>query len=146
MRRRSLLCLLAIGCGGAHRHSAPASEDPHRLFVEISVAGAHRDHLDAGVKSGLSKVGFARVVERGGDVKLQVEVAKLDVVGNEVVCRVKVLVLRLPSHDLLGIADGGARAGGTDAQAGDDCIEGVSASLIRTQVRTLLKRRLDDKR
>lgn len=132
-------------CGG-HQHGAARDDDPHHLYVEIAAEGSHRGALREGATAGLAKVGFA-VPSRGrSDIELQVEVARLDTSGNVTMCSVKVLVLRLPQHDLLGIADGSARAGGTGGQARDDCLVGVTSSLVRGKVRTLLRRQLDAKR
>jgi hypothetical protein len=96
--------------------------------------------------TGLSKVGFAVPIDRGGDVELQVEVSSLEVMGNETTCGVKILVVRLPQHDLLGIADGSARARGTSDEVADNCIAELAANLVRGRVRTLLERRLHAKR
>jgi hypothetical protein len=87
-------------------------------------------------------VAFVGPVKAGGEIELQVEVSDLDVRRSETICKVKVLVLRLPHHSLLGIAEGTARAGGTGDQAADDCIERLGATLVRGKVRTLLKREL----
>lgn len=114
--------------------------------MRITGKGARRSALRAGGTAGLAEIGFARAVARGGDVELQLETARLDVVGNETVCTVKIFIFRLPQRDLLGIADGSARAGGTDGQARDDCLAGVSTSLVRGRVRPLLQRQRDAKR
>jgi hypothetical protein len=147
LRAAALTLLILAACSGSgHHHAGPINHDPHRLYVEITGEGARRSRLRAGAAAGLARVSFARVVDRGGDVELQVEVSQLDVTGNVTVCKVKILIFRLPSHDLLGIADGGARAAGTGDRAGDDCVEAVSTSLVRGKLRPLLKRRLDAKR
>lgn len=114
--------------------------------MEISPEGSRDDALRAGAEAGLAKISFAVPVDDDGDVELQVELAQLAVVGRQTLCKVKILVLRLPTHDLLGIADGAAQVRGTSDDVGDDCIESLGASLIRGKVRSLLKRRLDDKR
>lgn len=124
----------------------PAASDPDRLFVKLTGAGARKAQLRAGAAVGLTTIPFARSVDHGGDVELQVELARLAISAGATVCTVKILVFRLPQHDLLGIADGTARAGGTGDQARDDCIEGVSSSLVRGKLRALLRRRLDAKR
>jgi len=133
-------------CGGASRSSAPVADDRDHLYVELSHRGARGGALRAGAAAGLDTISFARAVERRGDVALQLETARLDVVGHETRCTVKIFVFRLPQRDLLGIADGSARAGGTDGQARDDCLAGVSTSLVRGRVRPLLQRQLRAKR
>lgn len=118
----------------------------HHLYVEIAAEGSHRGAARDGAEAGLTKVSFARHAGSNGDVELQVEVSRLDTAGHTTMCSVKILVLRLPQHDLLGIADGSGHVGGTDGRARNDCIAGVSTTLVRGKVRTLLRRRLDEKR
>ena len=89
---------------------------------------------------------YVRAASSNGDVELQVEVGRLDDAGNATTCSVKILVLRLPQHDLLGIADGSGRARGTGGQARDDCVAGVTSSLVRGKVSGLLQRQLRAKR
>jgi hypothetical protein len=130
------------GCGG-HRHGPARDDDPRRLYVEVA---ADRRALRDGAHAGLAKVAFAVPTRHNGDVELQVEVSRIETTSNATRCSVKILVLRLPQHDLLGIADGSARAQGTDGRARDDCLAGVTTSLVRGKVRALLRRRLDAKR
>jgi hypothetical protein len=147
--RTVVFLVLVAACGGSHRHGPAAHpEDTSRLYVELDLDRSHKGPLRDGAKAGLARVPFAVQVpsNEGGDVELQVDVARLDVVGNETVCNIKILVLRLPQHDLLGMAEGNARAGGTDDQAGDDCIERLGESLIGGKVRTMLNKRLAEKR
>jgi hypothetical protein len=142
VRHAALALVLASACGG-HRHGPNRDDDKSRLYVEVDADhGALRD----GAQKGLSKIGFAVPTRINGDVELQVEVSRLDTTHNATLCSVKILVLRLPQHDLLGIADGSARAQGNDGRSEDDCLGGVTASLVRGKVRTLLRRRLDAKR
>ncbi|HEY5945457.1 MAG TPA: hypothetical protein VIV40_08195, partial [Kofleriaceae bacterium] len=103
--------------------------------------GSHRGALRDGATAGLANVGFVVRADHNGDVELQPEVSRLDGSGRATVCSVKILVLRLPQHDLLGIADGSGRGG-----ARDDCIATVTTTLVRGKVRGLLRRRLDEKR
>ena len=137
--------LLVAACGG-HRHGAARDDDPHRLYVEITPEGKHRGALRDGAAAGLAKISFAIQSSGNSDVELQPEVSRLDQRGGMTTCSVKILVLRLPQHDLLGIADASGRAGGTDSRARNDCIHGVTSSLVRARVRALLRRRLDAKR
>ncbi|HWO21769.1 MAG TPA: hypothetical protein VNO30_23530 [Kofleriaceae bacterium] len=138
-----------VAACGSHRHEPAAHpDDISRLYVEISTDRSHRRSLQGGAAAGLGKIPFVVEVpaSRGGDAELQIHVSRLDVVGSETVCSIKILVLRLPQHDLFGMAEGTARAGGTHGQAADDCIARLGESLIGGKVRTLLHKRLDEKR
>jgi hypothetical protein len=149
MRARLLAVLPWIAACASHRHEPAAHpDDPHRLYVELSVAHSHKRPLRDGAKAGLAKIPFVVPLgsNRGGDTELQLKVARLDAVGRETVCSIQVLVLRLPAHELMGMAEGNARAGGTDGQARDDCIEHLGASLVGGRVRTVLQKRLGEKR
>src|SRR5215211_1967709 len=125
-----------VAACGSHRYgSPPEGEDTRHLYVEISTRGRHDDALREAAEIGLSAIRYAVPVDRSGDVELQVELVSLDVVGDESVCQLKLLVLRASTNDLLGIADGTARARGTHDQAGDDCIRSLGANLIKSKVR-----------
>jgi len=141
-----ILGLLVAACT-SRRHEPAHPEDKRRVYVEVNADRSHRRPLRDGAKAGLAKIPFAvsMSVNEGGDVELQLRVARLDVVGRETVCDLKILVLRLPQHELIGMAEGSARAGGTHDEAGDDCIERLGESLISTKVRTLLHKRLGEK-
>ncbi len=95
---------------------------------------------------GLGNIPFAVATGEHGDVELQLEVTKLDDVSNSTTCSVKILVLRLPQHDLLGVADASGHVGGSDGHARADCVAGVTSTLVRGKVRVLLRQRLADKR
>jgi hypothetical protein len=141
------LGLLALtACGGARPHRAPVVADPDQLHVEIRAGDSRTSALRAGAAEGLAKVRFAALVEEGGEIELQVDVSQLEVQGNHTVCKVTVLVLRLPAHAMLGVAEGTARAGGTNDDAGDACVERLAFTLIRGKVRPLLKRQLRARR
>lgn len=136
---------MLAGCGGrAHRHGTPDISDRSKLHVEIAAGGSRGGALRAGAEAGLARVPFARLVDGRGEVELEVEVSELEEDGPVTVCRVKILVLRLPGDALLGIADGGARVRGS--QAGDACVESLAAGLIKSKVRGLLRRELRDRR
>lgn len=130
--------LAALAACGGHRHGAPMSPGPNKLAVEISAGGSHEDALRAGASAGLLAVPFAVPVDDRGEVELQVDVAGLEAAGAETVCKVKILVVRLPHHSLIGIADGSARARGDHDDAKDACIEQLGTALIRGKVRALL--------
>jgi hypothetical protein len=140
--RTAALVVLIAACGG-HHHGPGRSDDPHHLYVEVD---ADRGALRDGAAAGLARTSFITPADDHGDVELQIEVSRLDTSGNTTMCSVKILVLRLPQHDLMGIADASARAGGTGGQARDACLSQVTASLVRGKVRTLLRRRLGEKR
>ena len=144
MGRSALVLVALVACSGSHHHGPAAHpDDASRLYVEITAGGSHRRALHDGAAEGLSAVSFAVPAREGGDVELQVEVSKLDVIGAKTTCNVKILIFRLPQHDLLGIADGGAYASGDGAE--DACLRGVGATLVRGKVRALLKRQLEAK-
>jgi hypothetical protein len=118
-------------------------DDLRHLYVEVD---ADRGALRDGAAAGLAKVSFVVPAEHNGDVELQVEASRLDEAGNATMCSVKILVLRLPQHDLMGIADASARASGTGGTARDACLSRATTSLVGGRVRALLRRRLDEKR
>ena len=141
-----VLTLLAA-CGGSHKHGPTTNTDPHKLFVEIWPQGrSHAGQLRAGAAAGLQAVPFAVTVDHGGEVELQIEVSDMHEAGADTSCSVKILVLRLPTHDLLGIADGTATARGTHDDAKDDCVERLAMSLVKGRVRGLLREQLEFKR
>jgi hypothetical protein len=144
---RFILIIALVACGGSHRHG-PAShpDDPRRLYVEVVAEGSHREALEDGATAGLAGVAFAVPVRDGGDIELQVEVSRLETVGRHTQCSVKILAIRLPAHDLLGIADGAGRAAGTIDDAEDACVQSVGEALVRGKLRGLLRRQLSAKR
>jgi hypothetical protein len=149
MRALAASVVVLVAACGSHRHVPAAHpDDASRLYVEVSTDRSHKRPLRDGAKAGLARIPFVVQVpsNEGGDAELQVHVSRLDVVGNETLCGIKILVLRLPQHDLFGMAEGNARAGGTHDQAADDCIERLGESLIGGKVRTMLQQRLGEKR
>lgn len=138
----TLAVLAASACGG-HRHGPNRADDPRHLYVELF---ADSDALHDGARTALSRIPYVVVATSNGDVELQLEVPRLESGRRQTECRVKILVLRLPQHDLLGIADAGARADGTGGGARDQCVTMAAAALVRGKLRTLLDRRLRDKR
>jgi hypothetical protein len=146
---RALVLIPFVAACPSHRHDPVAHPaDPNRLYVELNIGRSHQRPLRDGASAGLAKIPFVTSLplNKGGDVELQVEVARLDVVGHETVCDIKILALRLPGHDLFGTAEGSARARGTHDQAGRDCVESLGESLISGKVRALLQKRLGEKR
>lgn len=135
-----IVCLAA--CGG-HRHGPNRADDPSRLYVEVF---ADRDSLRHGAHVALQKIRYVVSTNHNGDVELEVEVSSLDTSRGQTLCSVKILVLRLPQHDLLGIADASGRANGTSGGAEDNCLAGTTQTLVRSKVRVLLDRMLRAKR
>lgn len=140
---RALLLVGLAACGGAHRHGPNRADDPSRLYVEVF---ADRDPLRHGAMVALQKIRYVTTTNHNGDLELQVEAPQLETSGNQTVCRVKILALRLPEHDLLAVADAGGRASGTGDMAADQCLATTTQTLVRGKVRALLDRRLRDKR
>jgi hypothetical protein len=126
-----------------HQHIAPAhTDDPSKLYVEITSDGDHEDVLRKGAGAGLATVPYAVAVDEGGDVELHAELASLTPASGSVACKVKIFVMRLPQHDLLGIADGGARASGE----ADLCLSTIGTTIVRDKLPMLLHRQLDAKK
>lgn len=138
--RRAVFLVLLAACG-AHHHGPNRADDPSHLYVEVYADGSHGGALRDGAHEGLAGIGFVVPTTHNGDVELSVEVSHLDDAGRGKACGVKILVLRLPQHDLLGIADASGRGPHADA-----CLGGVTTTLVRSRVRGLLQRRLRDKR
>lgn len=139
VRRAGFLVVLAA-CG-AHHHGPNRADDPSHLYVEVCAEGSHGGALRDGAHAGLAGLRDVVPTTHNGDVELSVEVSQLDDTGRGKACSVKILVLRLPQHDLLGIADASGRG-----PRADDCLAGVTTTLVRSKVRGLLQRRLRDKR
>jgi len=150
MYRRGLRARYLLLCVGActpdHHYATAKPGDTSTLYVELATEGSHDGALRAGAEAGLANLKFAVPVDRDGDVGMQVELSGMHVEGKQTVCQMKILVTRGQTHDLLGIADGAARATGTHGRAGDDCIASLGASLVRGKVRPLLQRGLAAKR
>lgn len=131
-------------CIKGHHHPGAAA-DPSKLFVEITADdGTHANVLRQSATTGLHDVPYAVSVADGGDVELHVEVASLAPARDTIACKVKIFVLRLPQHDLLGIADGGARASGV-SQA-ETCLSTIGTAIVREKIPVLLERQLEAKR
>jgi hypothetical protein len=126
-----------------HQHTAPAhADDTSKLYVEITSDGDHEDVLRKGAGAGLATVPYAVAVDEGGDIELHAELASLTPANDSIACKVKIFVLRLPQHDLLGIADGGARASGE----ADLCLSTIGTTIVRDKLPMLLHRQLDAKK
>lgn len=128
-----------------HHHVAPQhAQDTDRLYVEVTSDGDHEDALKASAATGLETMPYTVSVDQGGDVELHVELASLQDATDPTACKLKIFVMRLPQHDLLGIADGGAQADG--ANQTDTCISSVALAIVRDRLPTLLERQLAAKK
>lgn len=149
MTTRSLataaIAVAAAACGG-HRHGPSTNTNLDTLHVEIWTRGDHQAALRDGASRGLSAIPFVRRVGGGGELEIDGEVTRMQTSGRQTACSVKLLLIRLPQHDLLGIADGSARADGTDGRAEDDCVAQLTSQLVRRKVSRLLRMRLRAKR
>jgi hypothetical protein len=146
-RRLALLCLAAAACGPrAHHHGDPIAGDRRTLYVELSAEGDHDSALESGASAGLSRIDFAsqRDLNSGGEVELQLRARDIQSSDNATACTVKVLIVRLPKHSLLAMAEASGRARGSNAA--DDCVEGVTTALVRGKIRTALRQQLRLKR
>ena len=141
MRALALIVCLA-GCGG-HRHGPNRADDPSRLYVEVF---GDNDALSHGTHVALQKIRYVVATNHNGDIELKVEESRLDDSSGQTYCSVKILVLRLPQHDLLGIADANGRARGTGRSAEENCLATTAQTLVRGKVRVLLDRMLRAKR
>jgi hypothetical protein len=130
------------GCAGHHHGPRAHPDDLQHLYVEIAASGALAD----GVQQGLTALGFTvpLSLDRGGDVELEpgLVISQTRDTGKKR-CTVKILVYRLPQHDLLGVADGAAFAEGASEDA---CASTLATALVRGKVATLLRRQLAEKR
>jgi hypothetical protein len=140
---RHLLLVVGLAACGGHRHGPNRADDRSRLYVEVF---ADDDSARHGAMVALQKIRYVTTTNHNGDLELKVETAQLDTERGQTICRVKILALRLPQHDLLAIADAGGRASGTSGSAADQCLSQTTQTLVRGRVRALLDRRLRDKR
>ena len=136
----AVLAVATVACGG-HKHGPSMNTNINTLWVEVHTRGSHDDALRDGATDGLSRIRFVRHVASGGEIELEGEVTQLDRVGRQNACSVKILIIRLPQHDLLGIADGSARGGSESA-----CIRQVAKQVVTNRISGLLQRRLRAKR
>ncbi|HUS63556.1 MAG TPA: hypothetical protein VMZ28_03395 [Kofleriaceae bacterium] len=146
MRRLLVLGLLAACGPRAHHHGDPLAGDRRTLYVELSAEGDHDDALHAGASAGLAQIQFAsqRDLNTGGEIELQLRAREINSTDDTTSCTVKVLIVRLPKHSLLAMAEASGRARGSNSA--DDCVEGVTTALVRGKIRTALRRQLRLKR
>jgi len=142
MWRALFVVLVAAAC--ATTRSVDDEPASGKMGIQVSAKdlahhGQQRILRDAGAR-GVERLAFAQQVRRNGDAEIEVELAAATVDGNTH-CTVKVMVLALPSHDLLGIAEGGGTTQGHGDVALADCITSVGVALIERKVQPLLRRR-----
>jgi hypothetical protein len=127
-----------------HIHEQPSHfADFDKLYIEISADGDHEDVLRKSAAAGLASLPNVVPVKDGGDLELHVELASLTPAPNDTACKVKIFALRLPQHDLLAIADGGAHA--TGAGQTDTCLSTIGTTLVRDKLPALFAKQLEAK-
>jgi hypothetical protein len=127
-----------------HLHETPSyTADIDKLYVEVTADDEHGDVLRQSAAAGLTSTDFVVPVSDGGDIELHVEVATLAAEAHGTSCRVKIFVLRMPQHDLLAIADGGARV--TGKVPSDECLSATGTSIVREKLPILFRRQLEAK-
>jgi len=127
-----------------HLHETPSYVvDLDKLYVEITSDDEHADVLRKSAMSSLASTSYVVPVTDGGDIELHVEVASLEAASQRTKCRLKIFVLRLPQHDLLAIADGGADVSGHSPT--EACLSATSAAIVRDKLPLVFQRQLDAK-
>jgi hypothetical protein len=127
-----------------HLHEAPSYvSDVDRLYVEITSDGDQADLLHKSATNGLGATPYVVEVADGADLELHMEVASLTPGPGSASCKVKIFVMRLPQHDLLAIADGGASATGHNPT--EQCLSATSTAIVRDKLPPFFHRRLEDK-
>jgi len=127
-----------------HIHATPVhTADFDHLYVEVTSDQNHGEALRKSAAAGLVGIPNTVFVDDGGDVELHAVLANLTPVTNGASCKVKIYVLRLPQHDLLAIADGGAQV--TGAGPDDACISTIGATIVKQKLPPLLARQLEAK-
>ncbi len=127
-----------------HLHETPSyTADVDKLYVEITSDDEHGELLIKSATAGLSATDYVVAVTDGGDVELHVEVASFETAPQGTSCRLKIFVLRMPQHDLLAIADGGAQV--TGRRPSEECLSATSTSIVRDKLPLLFRRQLEFK-
>lgn len=127
-----------------HLHETPSYRaDGDKLYVEITSDDEHGDLLIKSAVAGLTATDYVVAVTEGGDVELHLEVASFEKAPQGTSCRLKIFVLRMPQHDLLAIADGGAQV--TGRRPSEECLSATSTSIVRDKLPVLFQRQLEFK-
>jgi hypothetical protein len=124
-----------------HLHETPSyAADVDRLYVEIESDGDYADLLRKSAISGLIATAYAVQVDDGGDLELHMEVSGLSPDPGATNCAVKIFVMRMPQHDLLAIADGGATATGRNPT--EQCLSATGTAIVRDKLPKIFQRQL----
>lgn len=127
-----------------HLHETPSyTADGDKLYVEITSEHEHGELLIKSATAGLSSTDYVVAVREGGDVELHVEVETFETSAQGTSCRLKIFVLRMPQHDLLAIADGGAQV--TGRRPSVECLSATSTAIVRDKLPALFQRQLEFK-
>jgi hypothetical protein len=126
-----------------HLHETPNYRaDGDHLYVEVSSNVAHAELLFRSATAGLAATKFVVPVSDGGDVELHVEVASLVTEPMGTTCRLKIFVMRMPQHDLLAIADGGARVTGHRPNPSEECLSMTGTAIVQQKLPLLFEKQL----
>jgi hypothetical protein len=127
-----------------HLHETPSyGADGDKLYVEVTSEDTHSALLIQSATAGMAATDFVVPVTDGGDVELSVEVASFTTVPEGTTCRLKIFVLRMPQHDLLAIADGGAQT--TGRVPAEDCLSVTGTAIVRDKLPLLFRKQLEAK-
>jgi hypothetical protein len=127
-----------------HLHETPSyTADADKLYVEVTSDDEHGALLIQSATAGLAATDFVVPVSDGGDVELHVEVASLTVAPEGTSCQLKIFVLRMPQHDLLAIADGGAQT--TGRVDSEECLSATGTAIVRDKLPVFFRRQLEAK-
>jgi hypothetical protein len=124
-----------------HLHETPSyAADIDKLYVEIESDGDYADLLRKSAISGLVATDYAVQVDDGGDLELHLEISGLSPDPGMTTCAVKIFVMRMPQHDLLAIADGGASATGRNPT--EQCLSATGTAIVRDKLPKIFQRQL----
>lgn len=127
-----------------HLHETPSyTADGDKLYVEVTSDDEHGGLLIQSVNTGMASTDFVVPVSDGGDIELRVEVASFTTVPEGTTCALKIFVLRMPQHDLLAIADGGAQV--TGRIPSDHCLSATGTAIARDKLPLIFRRQLEAK-
>jgi len=129
-----------------HLHETPNYKaDGDHLYVEVSSEDEHAELLIRSATAGLAATKYVVAVDDGGDVELHVEVENLVTEPTGTTCKLKIFVLRMPQHDLLAIADGGAQVTGHRPKPTEDCLSMTGTAIVQQKLPLLFEKQLAQK-
>jgi hypothetical protein len=129
-----------------HLHETPSYvADLDKLYVQVTSDDKHGDLLIRSATAGLASTDYVVAVDDGGDVELNVEVESLVAEPQGTTCRLKIFVLRMPQHDLLAIADGGAQVTGHRRNPTEDCLSMTGTAIVQQKLPLLFQKQLEAK-